>query len=47
MMVSYKKHRNWCGTVSKTITSLSSPPFQHHSLHEEMKGNGFFLFTII
>lgn len=41
-MVSYNKHRNWSGTVGKIITSCSSPPSQHHSLHEKMKGNGFF-----
>lgn len=42
MMVSYKMHRNWCGTVGKIIMSCSSPPFQHRLLHAEMKGNAFF-----
>lgn len=42
MMVSYKMHRNWCGTAGKITTSCFSPPFQHRFLRAEMKGNAFF-----
>lgn len=42
MTVSYKMHRNCCGTEEEIIMSCSSPPFQHCSLHAETKGNAFF-----
>lgn len=41
-MVRNRKHRNYFGIVVEIITSSSSPPFQHCSLHDEVKGNVFF-----
>lgn len=46
MRISYRIHRNCCGTVGKIITSCFSPPFQHCSLDAE-ESVCFFLFTII